>query len=526
MLTLLPILLALCQCSGPDDEPVRPVAPVPRKLVAPPQEHKVTTPTPVASQPRQDKPDIADETVVRHPISGSVYPFLSSPLSATTRLEGEKVLEQMRNSWRLSWGGSVCGTRRSGFNSPFTVSYLFARGYPELAEEWAQHASDSASVPWETRPAAQILCELARNHYGKAESTLRRLCRSSDEYVRKEARAYFASVDRAALLALAMEGDQGAIELLSFRTDLDALDFCRRLIVSWADRPQPWLEARENARLAVTRLEALTANKWEEWVRTIIEKESSEHPHFFWALDVAKDRRPVWLHKTLRARLTSEYRKRPVRLDPQGENGFVFDYVLLTLGESGGSVDQKELSYLQRFGFACDPREWLIDTLGLVPRLRKKLALERVLNTAQFSLAEMTGRSLREVGNGTVVSATLTIDSHGFGWARAWVVTGGKTLFVENNLSGSMGSVGPDSSDQAELAKAAKTTLKDAIETALKKERGTAIEARCSFNESKRAEFSVHVYLDGKVRIVIIDAENGQVTSVKDGQPIEELPRR
>lgn len=522
-LALLSVLCALGACSGPDDDAV---APAPRKPTPPKAVVPSTIAPPVLSKPQDATPVQADETVARRPVSGSLYPLLPEPLTPAARAEGAAILARLRETRRLDWGQGGCGYHRAGFNDPNTDLQLFARGYPELAEQWACRMGESSSLPWELRPAAHVLSELARHHYGRSEAALRRLCQSSDDFVRKEAQAYVARKDRAALLAMVLEGDPNAMDLLSSQADPEALAFCRRLIDRWADRPPPWPEARENATLAVARLEALTANKWEDWVRTILEKESSAHPHFFWALELATNRRPRWLHATLRDRLASESRKHPPRLDPPGENGFVFDLVLLSLAESGGSVSEQELSYLRSFGFACDPREWLIDALGLAPRLRKNLALERVLKNSKFGLADVVRSSLREIGTGTAVSARLTFDSNGSGWAKTWIATGKTTSRVETSLQNSGGCVVPEETDYSELAKAAKTTLIEAIETALQKEPGAAIDAGVSFKDPNKAEFSVHVYSNGKIRTVAIDADRGQITGVKDGGTLEDFLRR
>ena len=518
-LILLPVLWAFHESPELNEEPDPPVTPAPLKRLRPRPKQTVTTIPADSSLTRRMKPDTAGETVVRRPVRGSIHPFLSGALDATARAEGEKILERMCEMWQYNW----CCYARSGFSSrAYTVLYLLARGYPELAEGWAENRCESSTPSWEARPAVQVLCELARHHFGGAESVLRRLCRSSDDYVRKEAQVYFAVQDRKARLDLARQGDERAIELLSYWPDPEALDLCRELLALWADRSWPWVGARENAKEAATRLEAFAQGTWEPWVKKIIEEESSENEHFIWALEVAKDRRPAWLLKTLRARLTSEYRKGTVRLDPPGENGYEFDDVLLALVESGGGVDERELAYLQRFGFACDPREWVIDALRLAPQLRKRRALERVLESSKFTFTEMVESSLREVKDGTVMSIRMTMDSIGFGRTEAWIISGAKTIFVEKDLLGWGGCVGPQGPDQSELASALKIKLTDAIGTALTKERGTAIEAKGSFNEAKRAEIAVHIYWDGKVRIVTIDGETGEVTRVKDGGKIED----
>ena len=59
--------------------------------------------------------------------------------------------------------------------------------------------------------------------------------------------------------------------------------------------------------------------------------------------------------------------------------------------------------------------------------------------------------------------------------------------------------------------------LTDAIETALKQEKGQAVAAKFELTEANKPEGMVRVFNNGKIRFVTLDGETGKITSVKDG---------
>jgi hypothetical protein len=292
-------------------------------------------------------------------------------------------------------------------------------------------------------------------------------------------------------------------------------------MVKWCGLPQPWAGAQWQASQTISRLEVLGSGAWEERVRKIILEESEHNEDFFWALEVAEDRRPSWLQKTLRARLTSEYQRRTVRLDPPGENGFSFDEVLLTLAATGGNVDEKELAYLEHFGFACDPRKWLTDALWVLPALRKRQAFEKILEAAKYTLSESVSKVLNEEKDGTALGASIS-DYGGRGEVYVSLRKGEQTVGIAmTTADGFRLSTARENVDQSELAQALKIGLVGAVQIALNADPGTATGAWASYGEGKKPAWAVHIYRDGKTRIVTVDGELGKPTGVKDF-PIEE----
>ncbi|HXX93195.1 MAG TPA: hypothetical protein VEN81_06145 [Planctomycetota bacterium] len=316
---------------------------------------------------------------------------------------------------------------------------------------------------------------------------------------------------------MAREGDEVAIELCSFQPDPEALDLCRKIADSPPGQPGPWPGARDCAQETAPRLEAFAQGTWEAWIQKLLIEASWDHRHFHWALEVAQARRPGWLLKTLRARLTSEYRKRPDALDHTGGNGPEVDWVLFTLADCGGGIDERELAYLQRYGYACDPREWVIDACGLAPRLRQGRAMERALQKAKFTLADMLDWSVQEAGRGTAIAAKMTLDLHGSGRAYGWVAKDRATLVLDRSFDTWGSGRGPTPSDQSELAEALKISLKSAIETALRRERGVALEVRAYMTGDQTPEIEVRIFWAGQMRIVTVDGVRGVVRDSRDG---------
>ena len=209
-MVLAPVAWAIFEEPGKTDEPELPPAPVVKKR---PRPLEIPKPADV-SRPRPAKPAEPEDKIPRRRIQGVVHPFRSEPLDAAARTEGEKILATLRARWRKEWeatsyGAGCCGYSLGGFASAeFLIApRLFAQGYPELAEGWAQRVCEFGYPSWENGRAVEALLVLARHHFGAAESVLRRLCRSSVDYLRWRARTYLIFADREMRLALAREGD-------------------------------------------------------------------------------------------------------------------------------------------------------------------------------------------------------------------------------------------------------------------------------------------------------------------------------
>jgi uncharacterized membrane protein YkoI len=96
------------------------------------------------------------------------------------------------------------------------------------------------------------------------------------------------------------------------------------------------------------------------------------------------------------------------------------------------------------------------------------------------------------------------------------VAQGSKILEV--NLSAKTGEVvetDTENEDQSKLVQAAKITLKQAIEAALKKAPGKAVAAELEMKDAK-VQAEVKVFADGKVQKVYVDGTTGQVTAIKE----------
>jgi len=75
---------------------------------------------------------------------------------------------------------------------------------------------------------------------------------------------------------------------------------------------------------------------------------------------------------------------------------------------------------------------------------------------------------------------------------------------------------GVGKADRSEIAQAFKIKLTDAVQTALKQEKGQAVRATFDLTAAKKPEGTVKVFNAGKIRVVTIDGVTGKITGVKD----------
>ncbi len=139
----------------------------------------------------------------------------------------------------------------------------------------------------------------------------------------------------------------------------------------------------------------------------------------------------------------------------------------------------------------------------------------KLLKGAKLTLADAMAQSLKEVKDGVVVAAEIE-EEKGSVNASMDVATG-KTLHevgidiktgkvVENNA---------EKEDQSDLVAAAKITLTQAIESALKKVPGSAVAAKLELSKEKPVA-EVIVFADGKLTAVDIDGVSGKETGTHD----------
>lgn len=104
--------------------------------------------------------------------------------------------------------------------------------------------------------------------------------------------------------------------------------------------------------------------------KAILESYSCDsESHFNWALDLATRNKVPWLEKIARTRMETIL-EGPMKWDgchletphpdvPSDE----YDDLLLTLAELGSPLHEKELAYLQYYGYLCEPRKRLAEIL-------------------------------------------------------------------------------------------------------------------------------------------------------------------
>src|SRR5262245_1518667 len=148
---------------------------------------------------------------------------------------------------------------------------------------------------------------------------------------------------------------------------------------------------------------------------------------------------------------------------------------------------------------------------------------QKMLDEAKFSLAEAVDKGLKEAKEGAVVKVEIEVEK-------------GKTIFtmdiaqgekiLEINLDVKDGSVvarATEEENQSKLVKAAKITVKQAIEASLKKAGGKAVSAELRVKEG-RPEIEVRVFKEGKRTAVTVEGEKGEVTGQKDVKPPARKP--
>ncbi len=132
---------------------------------------------------------------------------------------------------------------------------------------------------------------------------------------------------------------------------------------------------------------------------------------------------------------------------------------------------------------------------------------EKMLAEAKFPLAEAIDRGLKEAKEGTVIKVQIEVEK-------------GKTIYtmdiaqgekiLEINLDVKDGAVAErkvEEENMSKVVKAAKITLKQAIEASLKKSEGKAVSAGISLKDDKPL-IEVRVFRSGKVTTVRITPPN------------------
>lgn len=139
---------------------------------------------------------------------------------------------------------------------------------------------------------------------------------------------------------------------------------------------------------------------------------------------------------------------------------------------------------------------------------------EKLIKQAGYTLQEAIARAAKEVKDGIPVLAELE-DEDGKAIYSIEFALGSK--IVEVNLDAKTGELlkkDTENEDKSEIAKACPFPLSKAIEIALQKVPGKAIEADAEVAEGK-GKIDVKILHEGKVRKVVLDGATGQVLSVK-----------
>lgn len=142
---------------------------------------------------------------------------------------------------------------------------------------------------------------------------------------------------------------------------------------------------------------------------------------------------------------------------------------------------------------------------------------EKLLKDVKVSLAEAIDKGLKEAGEGTVFHAELEMDKGKFVYSID-VAQGEKVCnVIIDPKDGKVVDKEIEEEDHSHTVKAAKISLKDAIDAATNKVKGKPIEAQMFLKDDKSIVM-VNVF-DGKVRKVLVDGVKGTVQGEKTEKP-------
>ena len=139
----------------------------------------------------------------------------------------------------------------------------------------------------------------------------------------------------------------------------------------------------------------------------------------------------------------------------------------------------------------------------------------RWLAHAGFSLQESIVKAAKEAKEGAVVRAVLEEDDGRIIYSVEFV-QGSKILEVDLDAkTGELVKKDLEDEDKSAALKACTFPLAKALETALQKVPGKAIEVEAELTPEGKGRYDVKIFHEGKVRKVVLDGASGEVLSVK-----------
>lgn len=144
---------------------------------------------------------------------------------------------------------------------------------------------------------------------------------------------------------------------------------------------------------------------------------------------------------------------------------------------------------------------------------------EELLRSAKMSLSEAVTHYLKSSKETGVALGARIEEFKGRHQFAISVALGTQTYsFSFDTAEGKMRLASKSSIDESNLVNALKVSLADAIESAAKETKGSAVQARFQLNGDLKPECVVRIYDKGKTKIAIVDGVSGKVTSVKDAE--------
>src|SRR5438552_3271414 len=135
---------------------------------------------------------------------------------------------------------------------------------------------------------------------------------------------------------------------------------------------------------------------------------------------------------------------------------------------------------------------------------------KKLLAVATYSLSEAIDKAVREAKEGSVVKAELELEN-GKIMFSADVAQGNKILEVElDAATGKLIATDKEDVDRSALVKAAKISLRKAVEIAIAKTLGKAVKAEF-VSDAGKTFAEVLVFAEGRLRSVRMNAETGDV---------------
>ena len=139
---------------------------------------------------------------------------------------------------------------------------------------------------------------------------------------------------------------------------------------------------------------------------------------------------------------------------------------------------------------------------------------KKLLETAKGPLTEAISKALAEAKDGVATGAEIEDEGGKIRYSVDVAQGAKKTEFVFDAADWKLLEKDTEDEDQSKLVKAAKITLPQAIEAALKKTPGHAVLAELEMDGDK-PKANVKVFAGGKVTVVTVDAVSGEVSSAK-----------